>query len=286
MNNIIVYLIIFLTRLISIIPRNFFINNFFIKKIFEIGLKKRRKIISANINHCFSDKDSKWRDKLVKDTCDESIGAIFDNNLAWNATTKKIKSLDYKIRGIELLDEAKKNNMGVLLLFRHNLYIELSARILSLHHELHAMERPNNSKIIQKVQEKGRLKSVENLIPNSDINNLIELLRNGKIILYGPDQDYRNKRSIVSTFFGQKCLTTTVPFSITKITNCNLFYFDFFRNEGCYELIISDISSALDSKEFFAKKLNEKIEESILKKPQQYLWHHRRFKSQKPEIYD
>ena len=252
MNNIIVYLIIFLTRLISIIPRNFFINNFFIKKIFEIGLKKRRKIISANINHCFSDKDSKWRDKLVKDTCDESIGAIFDNNLAWNATTKKIKSLDYKIRGIELLDEAKKNNRGVLLLFRHNLYIELSARILSLHHELHAMERPNNS----------------------------------KIILYGPDQDYRNKRSIVSTFFGQKCLTTTVPFSITKITNCNLFYFDFFRNEGCYELIISDISSTLDSKEFFAKKLNEKIEESILKKPQQYLWHHRRFKSQKPEIYD
>lgn len=108
MNNIIVYLIIFLTRLISIIPRNFFINNFFIKKIFEIGLKKRRKIISANINHCFSDKDSKWRDKLVKDTCDESIGAIFDNNLAWNATTKKIKSLDYKIKGIELLDEAKK----------------------------------------------------------------------------------------------------------------------------------------------------------------------------------
>ena len=78
-----------------------------------------------------------------------------------------------------------------MLLFRHNLYIELSARILSLHHELHAMERPNNSKIIQGVQEKGRLKSVENLIPNSDINNLIELLKNGKIILYGPDQDYR-----------------------------------------------------------------------------------------------
>ena len=238
MNNIIVYLIIFLTRLISIIPRNFFINNFFIKKIFDIGLKKRRKIISANINHCFSDKDSKWRDKLVKDTCDESIGAIFDNNLAWNATTKKIKSLDYKIRGIELLDEAKKNNRGVLLLFRHNLYIELSARILSLHHELHAMERPNNSKIIQRVQEKGRLKSVENLIPNSDINNLIELLRNGKIILYGPDQDYRNKRSIVSTFFCQKCLTTTVPFSITKITNCNLFYFyNFFLDDLRHDIL-------------------------------------------------
>ncbi len=150
MNNIIVYLIIFLTRLISIIPRNFFIKNFFIKKIFEIGLKKRRKIISANINHCFSDKDSKWREKLVNDTCDESIGAIFDNNLAWNAATKKIRSLDYKIRGIELLDEAKKNNKGVLLLFRHNLYIELSARILSLHHELHAMERPNNSKSARK----------------------------------------------------------------------------------------------------------------------------------------
>ena len=286
MNNIIVFLIIFLTRLISIIPRNFFINNFLINKIFETGLKKRRKIISANIDHCFDDKPSNWRKQLVNDTCDESIGAIFDNNLAWIAGTKKIKSLDFKIKGIELLDEAKKNNRGVLLLFRHNLYIELSARILSLHHELYAMERPNNSKIIQKIQERGRFKSVQKLIPNSGINNLIELLRNGKIILYGPDQDYRNKRSIVSAFFGKRCLTTTVPFSIAKITNCNLFYFDFFRNEDCYELIISDISSFLDSKEIFAKKLNERIEESILKKPYQYLWHHRRFKSQKPEIYD
>ena len=41
-----------------------------------------------------------------------------------------------------------------------------------------------------------------------------------------------------------------------------------------------------DSKENFADKINEIIERSVTKAPEHYLWHHRRFKSQAPEIYD
>ena len=35
-----------------------------------------------------------------------------------------------------------------------------------------------------------------------------------------------------------------------------------------------------------SEQINEIIERSVTKAPEHYLWHHRRFKSQAPEIYD
>ena len=64
------------------------------------------------------------------------------------------------------------------------------------------------------IQRDGRLKSVKSLISNSDIKECVDLLKSGEVVLYGFDQDYRNKRSVVSTFFNQDCLTTTVLYTL------------------------------------------------------------------------
>ena len=53
-----------------------------------------------------------------------------------------------------------------------------------------------------------------------------------------------------------------------------------------YKFELSDISNIAESKEEFAEKINRLIEESVNRAPEHYLWHHRRFKSQAPEIYD
>ena len=148
------------------------------------------------------------------------------------------------------------------------------------------MERPNNSALIQKLQQRGRLKGMRGLIPNSNVKDCIEMLRKGKTILYGPDQDYRNKSSVVSTFFNQKCLTTTAPFRIKEITDCKLIYVDSIRQGDSYKFVLEDVSDYAETGQIFADKINSKIERSILQAPEQYLWHHRRFKSQNPEIYD
>ena len=63
-------------------------------------------------------------------------------------------------------------------------------------------------------------------------------------------------------------------------------YLDFYKTSNGYKFIFEDISNIADSKENFADKINEIIERSVTKAPEHYLWHHRRFKSQAPEIYD
>ena len=37
---------------------------------------------------------------------------------------------------------------------------------------------------------------MKGLTSNSNVNQLIEWLKEGKTVLYGPDQDYKNKRSV------------------------------------------------------------------------------------------
>ena len=285
MNNIILTLIITFTKFISLLPRSLFKRNSLMWKVLGNLMKKRRRIVEANINHCFKDKSAEWRDNLIEKIWKETHLALYENNFAWNAD-KRIKKIDVSFENSDLLESAQNDKKGVLLLFRHNIFLELSARLISEKFEIYGMERPNNSALIQKLQQRGRLKGMRGLIPNSNVKDCIEMLRKGKTILYGPDQDYRNKSSVVSTFFNQKCLTTTAPFRIREITNCKLIYVDSIRQGDSYKFVLEDVSDYAETGQIFADKINNKIERSILQAPEQYLWHHRRFKSQNPKIYD
>ena len=285
MNNIILTLIITFTKFISFLPRSLFKRNSLMWKVLGNLMKKRRRIVEANINDCFKDKSAEWRDNLIEKIWKETHLALYENNFAWNAD-KRIKKIDVSFENSDLLQSAQNDKKGVLLLFRHNIFLELSARLISEKFEIYGMERPNNSALIQKLQQRGRLKGMRGLIPNSNVKDCIEMLRKGKTILYGPDQDYRNKSSVVSTFFNQKCLTTTAPFRIKEITNCKLIYVDSIRQGDSYKFVLEDVSDYAETGQIFADKINNKIERSILQAPEQYLWHHRRFKSQNPKIYD
>jgi KDO2-lipid IV(A) lauroyltransferase len=248
-------------------------------------LKKRRKIIEANINYCFDDKPEEWRQALINKTWDETLLGLYDNNLAWNAG-QRINNIKCEIKNEALLREAQHKGEGVLMLFRHNVFLEMSARLISENFDIYGMERPNNSQVMQKVIKSGRLKAVKGLASNKNVNETVEWLKKGRTVLYGPDQDYRNKRSVVSTFFGKDCLTTTVPYTLKKLTKCKLFYLDFYRAGNGFKFSIEDIGHLADSPQSFADEINKKIENDVLANPEQYFWHHRRFKSQNPKIYD
>ena len=287
MNNIILPLILILTRFISLLPRSSFNGkNSYLWKFLGGFLKRRRSIINANIDHCFGDLSEFEKSQLKDNIWNETYRALYENNFAWNASNKQIDKLKIEFVGKDILENAIKAKRGVLILFRHTLYLELSARLLGRFFDIFGLERPNNNSLVQKIQTNGRMKSVKGIISNSDIKKCLNLLRDGHIVMYGPDQDYRNKHSIVSEFYGKKCLTTTVPVKLKKMSGCHVVYFDFFRVKEKFQMVVKELNNQFNSEEEFAKSLNKEIEASISKAPEQYLWHHRRFKSQYPEIYE
>jgi KDO2-lipid IV(A) lauroyltransferase len=286
MNNIILILLISLTKALSFIPRSIFLDKKSpLWKLLSSQLKKRKRIIEANINYCYQNKSPEWREDLIERIWSDTFLALYENNFAWNAD-KRINNYKCEIENHELLRRAQENKDGVLLLFRHSIFLELSARLISERFEIYGMERPNNNSAVQSLQQRGRLKAMKGLTANSNVNQLIEWLREGKTVLYGPDQDYRNKRSVVSEFFSKPCLTTTVPYNLKKITGCKLIYLDFYQTNEGYKFILEDVSDIAESKQAFADNINKIIQKSVNKAPEHYLWHHRRFKSQAPQIYD
>ncbi len=287
MNNIILPLILILTRFISLLPRSWFDGkNSYLWKFLGGFFKRRRSIINANIDHCFEDLSVSEKSLLKNNIWNETFKALYENNFAWNATNKQIDKLKIEFIGRDILEEATRSKKGVLILFRHTLYLELSARLLGKFFNIFGLERPNNNSLVQKIQTNGRMKSLKGMISNSDIRKCLKLLNNGQIVMYGPDQDYRNKHSIVSEFYGKKCLTTTVPVKLKKMSDCHVVYFDFFRVDDTFQMIVKEFHDQSNSERQFVKSLNIEIENSISKAPEQYLWHHRRFKSQYPEIYE
>ena len=54
----------------------------------------------------------------------------------------------------DILENAMKAKRGVLILFRHTLYLELSARLLGRFFDIFGLERPNNNSLVQKIQTK------------------------------------------------------------------------------------------------------------------------------------
>ena len=287
MNRVILAFLLTITRLISLFPRSIvYKNKSVLAKFLKSQLKRRNRIIKANIKYCFSDKSKEWRDQLVDNIWEESVIGIFENNFAWNASHKRIEKINFSFKGDEILEEALKENKGVILLFKHTLYLELSARLLSTKYKYAAMERPNNNEIIQKLQQIGRAYSSDLVLSNSNIKDCVRELKNNAIVFYVPDQDYRNKRSIISKFFKRKCLSTTVPFALQQIVGSNVVFFDFYREDSKFYIEFKKLKVDKKTAKNFVDMTNLVIEESVLEHPEQYLWHHRRFKSQAPNIYD
>ena len=69
MNNIILTLIITFTKFISLLPRSLFTRNSILWKVLGRLMKRRKKIVEANINHCFKEKNEEWRNNLIKKFC-------------------------------------------------------------------------------------------------------------------------------------------------------------------------------------------------------------------------
>ena len=183
-----------------------------------------------------------------------------------------------------LLREQNSNN-GVLLFFKHSLHLELDSRILGMHAEIYGVERKHNSKYFQSVQRAGRLKSMKGIVDRRNTIRFMKWLKNGKTVLYAPDQDYGMNKSIEIDFFNRPAATVSAPHKIIQKTNCKIYFLDSYMQDNKLILDIEKLNLADMGEEDFLRNLNSYIEDKIKLNPHEYLWQHRRFKSTLRKIY-
>jgi len=248
--------------------------------LFLISGNKRNKYSKINIEICFPELSQQKRNAIYRKNIISSGKALFDTGSAWLWSNTRInKNIPYKINGLDELINEQKHRNGVLLFFKHSLHLELDARILGLNAEIYGVEREHNSRYFQAFQKNGRLKSMKGVVDKKNTLGFIKLLKNGKTLLYAPDQDYGMKNSNEVKFFNLPAATISAPLKIVQNTNCKTFFLNSYIKNNVLILDIEKLNLDHSSEFNFSENLNKYIENKIRLSPHEYLWQHRRFKS-------
>ena len=281
MKNAFLQILIFFWKIIVLFPRK--IQLFFgncIGYLFLLIENKRKRFSKVNINLCFPDLDTNSAYRIYKKNIILFGRVIFDTGIAWFWSDDRInKNIPYKINGLELLLRYQRLNNGVLLFFKHSLHLELDSRILAMNAEIFGVERKHNSTYFESIQKNGRLKSMKGVADRNSTVSFVRWLKNGKTVLYAPDQDYGLKKSDQIDFFGLPAATISAPLKIINKTGCNYLFMNTYYEKDNLVIDIEEPKFSTASSIMFMQDLNKYVENKIKLNPEEYLWQHRRFKS-------
>ena len=244
---------------------------------------KRAHIVKRNLALCFPDITEDERRQLLHSNLKESGRALFDMGNAWYWSDKTVQE-NMEVSGAEHLKEAEEQNCGIILFATHSLVLEMGARVFGQVKPGIGVYRPHNNPLIEYLQVKARLVSNKALIPKSNPREIIKMLNAGEVIWYSSDQAPAKKSALFVPFFAQeRVATTTAVVRLVKLGNarlCPLFVER--KNNGKYRIeILAPLENFPDGCiETDVRRLNSILEKLILRRPEQYLWAHRRFKTQ------
>jgi KDO2-lipid IV(A) lauroyltransferase len=244
---------------------------------------RSKKIFQKNIKKVFPEIKSDQENKIFKDMW-RNYGKMFAEYM-FMKDFRYSKKFEEKliIENLSILEKIKRNNEPVIFISGHFNNFELMAmQIEKVGINLAAIYRPLNNIYLNPIMEKIRKKYICRKQIKKGISGTKQILKeykNGASIALMIDQ--RVSEGILSNFFGQKALTTTIPAQFVKKFNTKVvpIYIERLKNNK-FKLKVHDIIEFENDHniETITFKLNKVLESMILKNPSQWIWTHDRWK--------
>ena len=253
-------------------------------KIFEIigPYFRSKKIIHSNIKKAFPKISFEDLNKLTNSMWN-NYGRVFAEYVFIKDFRNGKLSSKIKIDGKEIIDEIKKSNQQVIFISGHLSNFELMAMYLDKSGiSLSAIYRPLNNIFLNRIMEKIRKKYICKNQVKKGIGGLKELINlKKKNFSTALMIDQRVSEGIFSTLFNQKALTTTIPAQLVKKFNIPVIpiYIERIKDLEFKIIVHKPIQFSKDiSTQSITDKLNLILQNMILKKPDQWIWSHNRWK--------
>ena len=243
---------------------------------------REKKLIHSNIKKAFPGIDNKNLNKISKSMWN-NYGRIFAEYIFIKDFRSGKLNSKINIVGQEILEEIKKSEKQVIFISGHLSNFELMAMHLEKTGiKLSAIYRPLNNIFLNLIMERIRKNYICKYQIKKGIGgmkNLIKLKKNNFSTALMIDQ--RVSEGILSKFFNELALTTTIPAQLVKKFNIPIIPVDIERIEGInFKIIIQ--KPILFSKDASIQKitddLNLILENMVIKKPGQWIWTHNRWK--------
>ena len=188
-----------------------------------------------------------------------------------------------KVNGKEVLERLKKENKKAVFISGHFNNFELMAMQISKQGiDLAAIYRPLNNIFLNKKMENIRKKFIcKNQIKKgiAGTREIIKFIKNGYSIALMIDQ--RVSEGIESKFFNKKAFTTTIPAQLHLKYGLEIVPVYIERKNKHYFTVYFYEPLSFDNNKdqiYITNKLNNVLENLILKNPSQWIWTHDRWK--------
>ena len=246
-------------------------------------LFRSKKIIHSNLLTAFPELSEYERKKIIKNMW-FNYGQILAEYM-FIKDFRKNSNYSKKII-IENLDELKNVNLDskpVIFISGHFNNFELMAmQIEKLGIDLAAVYRPLNNFFLNSIMEKIRQKHICKKQVKKGVSGtkkLLEHFKNGTSIALMIDQ--RVSQGIRCNFFNREALTTTIPAQFVKKYQAKIIPVHIERSKNnFFKLKFQKAINFSDDEDIksITLKLNNILENMIIKNPDQWIWSHNRWK--------
>ncbi len=251
-------------------------------------VKYRRNVVEANLKKAFPNKSAKELKKIEKGFYHHFTDFIFESIKSISISEKDVLSRT-SIKNVEMLDKYYEQNKNVLVVCGHYNNWEFYALSLpkQLKHTTYSLYQPLKNKFFDRILLNSRKRNGMRLIKTRDIFKFFqEKNDNPKLMVIVNDQSPTNKQKAYwNTFLNQETGWNVGPEKLAKKYNyVVLFGHSKKIKRGVYEVEFSLVTETPQqtNDEYITDKYASILEDIIKKKPEFWLWSHKRWKHSKP----
>lgn len=244
-------------------------------------LRSRRRVTMRNLELCFPQWDASRRAAVGKESFRAAGIALFESSRAWWRSPEALAGR-FEFRGLDRLQAAQAQGRGVVLFGAHYMHLEIAGAAASARFALDIIYRPQNSPALEALVKWRRQHIYQWQIDRRDVRAIYKALKANHIVWYTGDQDFGRKQAVFAPFFGVPAATIVAGARFARSNGSVAIGVDFRRDDrnGCYVMEFSEPLAFTGDDHADAAAMNRQIEAGILKAPGQYMWFHRRFKTQ------
>ena len=247
-------------------------------------------VTTTNVEICFPDMPPIKQQQLIKKSLIETGKTATEISPMWMWSKEKLFKSIKNVKGEELLQQALKDNKGVILACPHLGNWELLGQYLADKYPTTCMYQKPKISQLDSIIRNGRQRFGVKLVPTDSqgIRSMLKSIKNNEVVCILPDQEPSEGNGVFAPFFGIQAYSMILISRFAKKTGATVLsiYGKRLENGEGYEIVFKPLDKINEgSLEESVTYLNSEMEKCIYDIPEQYQWSYKRFRRQ-PEIKD
>ena len=249
---------------------------------------RTRKVTDRSIALAYPEMPEAQRRTLARDSLRETGKLIAEVPIMWESPVPRCLDLIREFEGQHLLDEARADGQGVVLIVPHLGNWELLGLYYSTRFSMAALYSPPKMAEMEDYMSQVRGRGGSELVraDRRGVLRLFSILREGGVVGILPDQVPDASGGTYAPFFGIDVLTMKLVSRLVQKTGARavVTYCERLPGARGFRLVADEADPRLynDDTDTSVAGLNATVESVVRRIPEQYQWEYKRFRKQPP----